>query len=87
MPAKSLAPTAGITVADVDAKLPKGFFVRRGQVRDAFNLTEEDMGALVPAIFKPEYLPTNKRKKVKKSRAVFVRSQVMAIARKWENIS
>lgn len=89
MPAKITSPMSGISAADVEAKLPKGFFVRRGQVRDAFGLTDEDMGALVPEVFKPQYLPPNKRngKKRVKSRAVFVRSQVVAVARKWEGIS
>lgn len=89
MPAKTASSTSGISAADIEAKLPKGFFVRRGQVRDAFGLTDEDMGALVPEVFRPQYLPPNKRKGKKraKSRAVFVRSQVVAVARKWEGAS
>ena len=84
MPAKLR--TGAVTVADVEEKLPRTFFVRRGHVRDAFGLTEEEMSALVPSVFKPTYLPTNKRgkRKIKKSRAVFVRVQIVAVARQWE---
>lgn len=83
MPAKS---TSGqISVAGVEASLPKGFFVRRGDILKAFNLSDDEMTACVPDPFKPTYLPPNKRRKVKKSRAVFIRTQVMAVARRWEN--
>lgn len=76
-----------VTVAGVEAELPKTFFVRRGHVRDAFGLTEEEMTALVGQVFKPTYLPTNKRgrRKIQKSRAVFVRAQIIAVARGWED--
>lgn len=91
MPARGITANeglrAGMTVAEVQEKLPRTFFVRRGHVRDAFGLTEEEMSALVGAgIFKPVYLPTNKRgkRKIKKSRAVFVRTQLIAVAKQWE---
>lgn len=79
--------TIGTSLAEVADALPKTFFVRRGHVREAFGLTDEEMSALVPSVFVPTYLPPNKRGKlnVKKSRAVFVRQQVLAIARKWED--
>lgn len=84
MPAKS---KGGISVAEVEANLPKSFFVRRGHVRAAFGLTEEEMTALVGDVFKPRYLPTNKRgkRKIKTSRAVFVRAQIITVARAWED--
>lgn len=86
MKAKPNGSTGGITAAEVEAKLPKKFFVRRGHIIEAFGLSDEEMSALVPSVFKAQYLPTNKRgkKKVEKSRAVFVRAQVIAIARNWE---
>lgn len=86
MPAKTT--TGGVTVADVEKSLPKAFFVRRGHIMVAFGLTSEEMTALVPDVFVPHYLPPNKRKRgkkrVSKSRAVFVRSKVIAVARQWE---
>jgi hypothetical protein len=85
MPAKNT--TGEITAAGVEASLPKGFFVRRGDIVKAFNLSDEEMTACVPDPFKPTYLPPNKRRKVKRSRAVFVRAQVVAVARRWEALS
>jgi hypothetical protein len=85
MIAKESSRAGGVTVADVERILPKTFFVRRGHVRAAFGLTEEEMTALVPSVFKPTYLPPNRRgkKKIKTSRAVFVRVQIVAVARAW----
>lgn len=81
MPAKKY--NAGSTVAEIETKLPKTFFVRRGDVRDAFGLSEEEMTALVPTTFHPTYLSPNKARGRKKSRALFVRSQVVDVARQW----
>lgn len=76
MPAKR--DTGGVNAADVDAKLPRTFFVRRGHVRAAFGLSEEDMTSMVQSgVFVAEY-------PVKKGRACFVRSKVVAVARRWE---
>lgn len=81
MPAKKN--TGPSTVAEVEAALPKGFFVRRGHVQAAFTLSDEEMSVLIPEVFKPTYLAPNKARKRKKSRALFVRSQVVAVARRW----
>lgn len=67
----------GVTAAEVDQKLPRGYFVKRGIIMEAFGLTRDDFEALVPDIFKPADNPKFKR-------ARFVRSQVMAVARQWE---
>lgn len=68
-------------VAAIEKKLRKGFFVMRGDVRDAFGLSEEEMTALVDAkVFRAEY-------PVKGGRARFVRSKVVAVARKWEGVN
>ena len=63
--------------ADIDAALPRSYFVKRGDIISAFGLTRNDMEALVPSAFVPSPNPGFKR-------ARFVRSQVMEIARKWE---
>jgi hypothetical protein len=83
MPAKKT--NGGITLAEVAKALPGTFFVRRGDVRAAFGLSEEEMSALVPGTFHPTYLSPNKARGRKKSRALFVRSHVMAVAKQWEN--
>lgn len=70
--------TAGIDAATIAERLPKAFFVRRGHVRAAFGLSEEDMTALVlNKTFVAEY-------PVAGGRACFVRTKVLAVARKWE---
>lgn len=75
---KETARTGGVDVAAVDAALPRKFFIMRGDVRDAFGLTEEEMTILVAArTFVAEY-------PIKGGRARFVRSQVVAVARRWE---
>lgn len=72
---------AGIDAATIAEKLPKSFFVRRGHVRAAFGLSEEDMTALVAnGTFVAEY-------PVKGGRACFVRTKVLAVARKWEAVA
>lgn len=84
MPAKKSS--GGVTVAEVEASLPRTFFVRRGDVLKAFGLSDDDMSALVPSVFHPTYLAPNKARGRKKSRALFVRAQVVAVARQWESI-
>lgn len=81
MPAKkSNGPT---TVAEIDAALPRCFFVRRGDVRAAFGLSNEEMSVLTADIFSVIYLAPNKARGRQRSRALFVRSQVLAVARRW----
>lgn len=82
MPAKKS--NGAITVAEVEKSLPRTFFVRRGDVRQAFGLSEEDMTSLVPDTFHPRYLSPNKARGRKRSRALFVRSQIVEVARRWE---
>lgn len=82
MPAKKTS--GAVTLEDVEKALPPSFFVRRGHVRAAFGLSEEEMTALVPDVFHPTYLSPNKSRRRKKSRALFVRSHVIAVARQWE---
>jgi len=78
------------SVSEIDRELPNTFFVRRGHIVRAFGLTQEQMTTLVAAgVFTAQYLPTNKtarrgRQAVRKSRAVFVRSQVLKVAFNWE---
>lgn len=81
MPAKKT--TGSVTVAEVEASLPRTFFVRRGHIKTAFGLSEEDLAALIPGTFQPKYLSPNKARGRKQSRALFVRSEVVAVARQW----
>lgn len=76
----------GVTAAEVDQKLPRGYFVKRGDIVKAFGLSRAEMDALVPEVFKPAPIPkTNApRARYQTNRARFVRSQIMAIARQWE---
>lgn len=77
MPAKRTS--GGISAAEVEAKLPRTFFVMRGHVADAFGLTRHEIRTLVEdGIFRAEY-PFGKRR-----RARFVRTQILQVARKWE---
>ena len=77
MPPK-LNNTQGVTAAAVDAALPRTFFVMRGHICAAFGLTSEDMTVLVrDGTFVAKYLRAG-------GRAKFIRSQVLAVARKWE---
>lgn len=91
MPAKIKAPSS-VCAADIDAALPKKFFVMRGDVQAAFGFTGEEMSTLVEqGVFRAEY-PFGKTRTVRKkkqdklvhARMKFVRSQVMAVARRWE---
>jgi hypothetical protein len=77
MPAKTNS-AQGVTVEAVDAALPRTFFVMRGHIATAFGLTKEEMAALVrDGTFVAEY-------PIKGGRARFVRSQVLAVAKRWE---
>ena len=49
-------------------------------------ISDDEMTACVPDTFKPTYLPPNKRRQVKKSRALFVRSQVLDVAKRWAGL-
>lgn len=79
MPAKTHSRDGGVTAATVDQRLPKSFFVMRGHVQHAFGFTGEEMTSLVnDGTFVAKY-------PVVGGRARFVRSQVLAVARKWED--
>lgn len=69
-----------VSVAEIDASLPRRFFVMRGEIARAFGLAREELSVLVRnGVFVAEYpLGRNRR------RARFVRTQVLAVARKWE---
>ena len=77
MPTVSKTNDSGITAAEVDQKIRRGYFVKRGDIMKAFGLTRDDMDALVPGVFVPADNPKFKRNR-------FVRSQVMEVARQWE---
>lgn len=80
MPAKN--PTGGVTAADVEARLPKTYFVMRGHVQQAFGLTKEETAMLIASrTFVAEY-PFGDG-----TRARFVRSKLITQARKWEAAS
>ena len=80
MPAKKNS-GGGNNVAEIEKKLRPGFFIMRRDVREAFGLSEEEMTTLVSTkVFRAEY-------PVKGGRARFVRSKVLAVAKKWEAIN
>lgn len=71
--------TGGITAAEVEASLPRTYFVKRGDIQRAFGLTREETAALIDdGTFRAEY-------PVKNGRARFVRAKIVAIARRWES--
>jgi hypothetical protein len=76
----------GGSAADIDARLPRRFFVKRGDVQAAFGLTKQQMRDLVNAgVFVAKY-PAPARPAAKgAAKALFVRSEVLAVARKWES--
>lgn len=85
--------TGGISVAEVEAKLPRALFVKRGDIREAFGFTRTEVGVLIDdGTFAAKY-PFGKTRKEKRgskvvdveSRQRFLRSQVIAVARKWED--
>ena len=69
--------TAGRTASEIEQKLTRGYFVKRGDIMKAFGLSKSDMPALIPSVFVPVPNPRFKHKR-------FVRSQVMEVARRWE---
>jgi hypothetical protein len=73
----------GATAAEIEARLPKTYFVRRGDIVSAFGLSREDFAALVPSVFKPAPLPAPKAGKKQYDR--FVRAQVLEAARAMEH--
>ena len=77
MPAKANN-SQGLSAHAVDAALPRTFFVKRGHVQEAFGLTDQEMTDRVDdGTFVAKYLK-------KGAKARFVRSQVLAVAYKWE---
>jgi hypothetical protein len=71
--------TGAITAAEIDAKLPRRFFVMRGDIQNAFGFTKEETATLIEQkIFVAEYPLGRKR------RARFVRALVLTVARNWE---
>lgn len=76
MPAKKT--TGGINVSDVEETLPKTYFVMRGQIASAFGFSREETATLITqGVFVAKY-PFGS-----KTRARFVRGQVLAVARNW----
>ena len=86
MPRKSS--TGGVTAADIDRLLPRGLHVRRGDLRLAFGLSEARLAILIcDGTFVAKY-PFGKTRKVGErevqNRAHFLRAQVLAVAKRWE---
>jgi hypothetical protein len=91
MPAKK--GDAGVSAAEIEQRLPKTFFVMRGHIAAAFGFTKEELSVLIAdGVFVPKYPfggapcveKRGKKTIVRGERARFVRSQVLAVARKWE---
>lgn len=77
MPAKKT--TGGITALEVQSKLPATYFVMRGNLQAAFGFSRTEIDALISSgVFVAKY-PFGP-----KTRARFVRTQVLAAVRKWE---
>lgn len=71
--------TGGVTVAEIDAMLPRTFYVTRGSVAQAFGFSKRELRALIAqGVFRAEYPFGSGR------RARFVRSQVLKVAKNWE---
>ena len=69
---------SGIDACTVDALLQRTFWIKRSNVMAAFGLSGEEMTILVNGgVFRAEY-PFGPG-----TRARFVRSQVLDVARKW----
>jgi len=80
MPAKTAS--SGIDIKAVEAALPGTFFVMRGHIKVAFGLSRRELDDLVERkVFVAKY-PMGAR-----SRARFLRSQVLAVARTWETVT
>jgi hypothetical protein len=78
-----------VSVAEVEAKLRRGVFVKRGDIVRAFGLTRSAADALIPGVFKPVPLPGLSRPSKRTGqpttpRCRFLRADVIAIARSWE---
>lgn len=91
MPAK--INSAGISMAEVEARLPRTYFLMRGQIREAFGFARHEMDQLVAqGVFRAEYPFGGVRREQRGRRVVlcgararFVRTQVLAAARRlWE---
>lgn len=72
--------SGAINAADVDARLPRRFFVKRGDIQQAFGFTKAELAELISlGIFVAKY-PLGKDRR----RARFVRSQAVRVAGEWE---
>lgn len=77
MPAKNISQAAK-TAAEVDAALPRGAYVKRGDIIRALGLTREEVRGLIETgVFVAQY-------PVEGGRMRFWRSQVMAYAHRME---
>lgn len=75
----------GGSAADIDARLPRRFFVKRGDVQAAFGLTKQQMRDLVDAgVFVAKYPAPLRPGANGKAKALFARTEVLAVAHKWE---
>lgn len=76
MPAKKTS--GAIDVADIESKLPRTYFIMRGHITAAFGFTREETGVLIgQGVFAAKY-PFGAR-----TRARFLRSQVLEVAKTW----
>ena len=87
MPKKST--TGGISAAEIDGLLPRGLHVRRGDLAAAFGLTRERIAILIAdGTFVAKYPFGRVRAaadgRLVRQRAHFLRSQVLAVAKRWE---
>lgn len=86
MPKKST--TGGISAAEIDTLLPRGLHVRRGDLQHAFGLTRARIDILVAdGTFVAKYPFGKTRREGARTianRAHFLRSQVLAVAHRWE---
>ena len=69
--------TGATSAADVEKKLPRTFFVKRGDIMNAFGLSKKEIAALVPEVFTPAPVTQFKRDR-------FARTAVLAVAQRWE---
>lgn len=85
--------TGGMTAAEIDARLPRKLFVKRGDLQRAFGLTRKELDGLV-VMDSRKLTSAQKRAHVAAGRFVaeypvagyarFVRSQLLQVARQWE---
>lgn len=77
MPAKH--GTGGLDAADIEAALPKRYFITRGAIQQAFGFSKQETAALIAkGIFVAKY-PLGRERR----RARFVRQQIIEVARAW----